>query len=484
MTSATTFSDRYGLPLSTPSAAAADAYVQGVDHLLALTAGGEERLRAAIHADEGFALAHAALALLLQLQGKLPEAAETGRHARTLVDGTSERERGHVAAVAAVVTGEMQRAGALVREQLAAFPRDALILRQAIFTISFSGAMRPKEEMLALLERVAPAYGDDWYFLSQYAMALQDLNRLEEARRIAERSLTQHPRSASGVHPVAHVFYESDEHAAGAAFLGDWMADYEPYAPYYTHLSWHLALFELAQGHYGRVTELYDRAIQPSVASGRSVMFDAPSLLWRCELYGAAPKPLPWRPVAEMIGRMVARQGQVFPDSHAALTYAATRDEAALNRMIDALRVLDLNGHPTAGTVTLPLVQGLAGFARGDYEEAARRFEPIKDRLVRIGGSHAQNEVFEDTLIETYLRAGRYDDAETWLRRRLDRRPSARDYFWLGRAQASRGDPAEASASLAKARCGWSMADTDSRELAALAEAEHTLRSGGETARL
>jgi tetratricopeptide (TPR) repeat protein len=468
MASATTFSDRYSLPLSTHSEAAAVAYGEGVDHLLALTAGGEERLRAAVDADVGFALAYAALALVLQMQGKPADATETAEHARSLAEGTTELERRHVEAVAAVVGGEIQRAGGLIREQLAVFPRDALLLRQAIFTISFSGVIQPKEEMLALLERVAPAYGDDWYFLSQYAMALQDLNRLEEARRIAERSLDQHPRSASSVHPVAHVFYESNDHAAGTAFLDGWMTDYEPYAPYYTHLSWHLALFELAQGRYRRVMELYDRAIQPSAASVRSVMFDAPSLLWRCELYGAAGLDLPWKPVRDVIDRLVARHGQIFPDSHAALTYAAMRDEAALGRMVNALRVLDMNGHPTAGSVGLPLVHGLAAFARGDYEEAVRRFDPIKDQLVRIGGSHAQNEVFEDTLIESYLRAGRYDEAEVWLRRRLDRRPSARDYFWLGRAQAARDDRRAAAESLASARSHWSTADEDSPEVMAL----------------
>ena len=474
MTATARFTDRYGLPLSTASEAAASAYSAGVDHLLALTAGGEERLRAAIDADEGFALAYAALALLLQAQGKMAEAVAAGERARRLVAGATERERRHVEAVAAAVSGELARAYTLIREQLAAHPGDALLLRQALFAISFSGTLRPKEEVLALVEQVAPAYGDDWYFLSGYAMALQDVNRLEEARRLAERSLALHPRSASGVHPVAHVFYESNDHGAGAAFLGEWMASYEPHAPYHCHLSWHLALFELAQGHYGRVLELYETAIQPSVASGRSVMFDAPSLLWRCELYGAAETPLPWQPVRELIDRLVPRPGAAFPDSHAALTYAACDDEAALNRMIDGLRALDARGHPTAGSVTLPLVHALVAFRRGDYVEAVRWFEPLKDQLVRLGGSHAQNEVFEDTLIETYLRAGRFDEAETLLRTRLDRRPSARDYFWLGRAQAARHD-AGAAGSFAQARNHWSSADPASRELAALAGLEAAL---------
>lgn len=463
------FTDRYGLPLSTASEAAAAAYVDGVDRLLALTAGGEERLRFSIKADDGFALGHAALALLLQMQGKMPEAAAASERARSRVAGATERERRHVAAIAAVLGGDPAGAKGLIDEQLAEYPRDALLLRQAILAISFSGAVRPKEEMLALLERVAPAYGDDWYFLSAHAMALQDLGRLEEARRLAERSLALHPRSASSVHPVAHVFYESNDHGAGAAFLGGWLADYEPEAPYHCHLSWHLALFELAQGHYDRVIELYDAAIQPSVAAGRSVMFDAPSLLWRCELYGAVATPLPWQPVRELIGRMVPRPGAAFPDSHAALTYAATGDEAALSGMIDGLRDLDARGHPTAGPVILPLVHALIAFRRGDYDAAARAFAPIKDQLVRLGGSHAQYEVFEDTLIETYLRAGRYDEAETVLRTRLDRRPSARDFFWLSRAQAGRDAAADASASLDEARHRWPTAAPDAPEQSAVA---------------
>jgi tetratricopeptide (TPR) repeat protein len=473
--SATGFLDRYGLPLSSHSAAAVDAYIAGVDHVLALTAGADEALQSALVADEGFAMAHAARALFLQLQGKPQDAAESSARARSLMDGVTEREQRHIEAVAATVGGEMGRADELITEQLAVYPRDALILRQAAFAISFSGAMHPREQLLDLLERVAPAYGDDWFFLSLHAMALQDVNRLEEARRLADRALVQRPRSASSVHPVAHVFYESDDHSSGVAFLEDWMGEYESHAPFYTHLNWHLALFALAQGQYGRAMALYDAAIQPAVASGRSVVFDAPSLLWRCELYGAAEALRPWEPVRTMIGQMVARPGAAFPDSHAAITYAACGDTAAIDAMIDALRDLDAKGHPTAGAVILPWVQGVAAFARGEYVEALRWLEPIKNQLERLGGSHAQNEVFEDTLLEAYLRAGRFDDAEALLRVRLNRRPSARDYFWLGRAQAGAGRADEAQGDFAEAEQRWRDADPDSQELAVLRRARERL---------
>ena len=66
--------------------------------------------------------------------------------------------------------------------------------------------------------------------------------------------------------------------------------------------------------------------------------------------------------------------------------------------------------------------------------------EPVFPQLARIGGSHAQREVFEDTLLESYIRAEQYDKAEDLLRERLNRRASVRDSYWLARTKASSGD--------------------------------------------
>jgi hypothetical protein len=55
--------------------------------------------------------------------------------------------------------------------------------------------------------------------------------------------------------------------------------------------------------------------------------------------------------------------------------------------------------------------------------------------LARIGGSHAQREVFEDTHIVACLRAGERDRAAERLTARLARRPSSRDECWLAEAR-------------------------------------------------
>src|SRR5262245_39181763 len=157
-----------------------------------------------------------------------------------------------------------------------------------------------------------------------------------------------------------------------------------------------------------------------------------------------------------------------FVDANAALALAAAGDEVTFGRLIDGLRALDAQGHPTAGPVVLPLAQGIWAFARGAYDEAIQWIEPIADQIVRIGGSNAQREVFEDTLLEAYLCAGRYAQAEAILRQRLGQRPSARDFFWLGRAQLGSGQMENARMSLQDARQRWVDADPEAVEIAGL----------------
>jgi hypothetical protein len=102
------------------------------------------------------------------------------------------------------------------------------------------------------------------------------------------------------------------------------------------------------------------------------------------------------------------------------------------------LRALDDKGHPFAGRVVLPLVEGAGAFAAGDFAGALRHFEPVEAEMHRIGGSHAQWEIFEETMILCYLETERYDDATRLVSRRLARRASPRDRRWLERASAGR----------------------------------------------
>ena len=83
--------------------------------------------------------------------------------------------------------------------------------------------------------------------------------------------------------------------------------------------------------------------------------------------------------------------------------------------------------------VALPLVRGVAAFVAGDYAGALASFESVEGQIHRVGGSHAQWELFEETMVACQLRLGRVDDAARLLRRRLAFRPSPRDLAWISR---------------------------------------------------
>jgi hypothetical protein len=60
----------------------------------------------------------------------------------------------------------------------------------------------------------------------------------------------------------------------------------------------------------------------------------------------------------------------------------------------------------------------------------------VDPELHRVGGSHAQWELFEETRVVCHLKLGHRDDAVRLLRRRLERRRSPRDLQWLAEATA------------------------------------------------
>ncbi|HJR02366.1 MAG TPA: hypothetical protein VKA83_12075, partial [Methylomirabilota bacterium] len=287
---------------------------------------------------------------------------------------------------------------------------------------------------VAFLERLAPAYGDDWWFQSALAFTYHEVDRFDESRRLSRASLDQYPRNAGAAHNLAHIAFETLDIEAGSAFLDDWMAGYDRRAHFHCHLAWHQAMFALHEGRYEQALALFERDILPA-SNPRSTMTDGTALLWRLRLDEATPAALPWRTLADIAGR-VSRPGYLFGECHAALAYAACGDEAALTRMMDGLRELHAKGNPIAGTVVLPLVQGTAAFAAGDHAGALAHFEPVEREMHRIGGSHAQWELFEETMVACYLELARHDDALRLVRRRLARRASPRDQKWLARASA------------------------------------------------
>jgi hypothetical protein len=86
--------DRYGLGLSTASAAARDDYVHASDQALTFYPGAAEAYNRAIAADPGFALAHAGKAQVL-MRGDIA-GARAALEAKDVSAGLPDREASHI----------------------------------------------------------------------------------------------------------------------------------------------------------------------------------------------------------------------------------------------------------------------------------------------------------------------------------------------------------------------------------------------------
>lgn len=461
--------NRNGLTVTTAAPAAADWYQEGLDLVLSQNYGPEEKIRAALDADDGFAMAYAVLAYIRHLQLDVTGAREAANKAVILSAGISREERQSARIMHCFTHGKGTEAIGLIHEHLADFPTDTLALRvaQRLYMLGCFGAGVPDfpDHLLAMMRKVAPANGDDWAFLGQYAFAHHETNQPGPAMELATRSLDGNPQNAVACHSVTHSYFEQGNAADGGRWLADWLDGFDRRAAYNVHLSWHLALFELAQGRYGQALDLYETQIRPSVqARNLSNLADAASLMWRLQVYSGVAPGKPWDEVSAMAAPAADTPGAAFRDCHAALAFAGAGDADATQRLVDRLMAQGGQGDDLAREMTLPIAQGAAAFAAGDYDAAARLMGPTYPMLARIGGSHAQREVFEDTLLETYIRAGWYDAARTMLDERLSRRSSVRDTYWLGRleADAVQGDAAASRQLLAEARAAWGpTADAD-----------------------
>ncbi len=261
--------DRFSLPVTAASGEAVADYVAAVDLLLSANIGAGALLERAIAADPDFALAHIAQARLFQVQARIGEARRAAERARSLSDRISPRERRHIEAIALAIGGAADDALATVRAHAAEYPRDALPLSLALGVfglLGFSGRRDHHQAQLALLEELAPHWGEDWWFLGYLGWARIETGAVAAGTPLVERSLALNPRNAHGAHQRAHGYFEAGDAAGGADFVEHWLEGYSRAGHLHCHLSWHLALFELARGASERAMAIYIDNIRPSVA--------------------------------------------------------------------------------------------------------------------------------------------------------------------------------------------------------------------------
>lgn len=405
--------DPYGNPLHTTSAAARDAYCEALVAYLDALPGVDEALDRAISADPQFAQAYMLKARNAQVFARMTDARALMAQAVGKARDLSGQARAQIDIFDHLINGRPREGYAAVRAHLLEYPRDALVAQTCLGVFSligFSGQPGREAEHLALAEMLAPAYGQDGWFRAQLAFAQMEAGQLAPAERAIDAALAQRPRSAHGAHIRAHLFYETGQTAAGRDYLSDWLAGYDRAGMMHCHNSWHVALWSLAVGDIDRMWQIADHDLSPDASQSPplNILTDLASLYWRAELAGQAVAPDRWARLSDYAARAFPEPALGFADIHAALAHAMAGQDEPLMRILE-------NARGPAADQVAPCASAFRAIARQDWSGAEAALLPVMAQHERLGGSRAQRDLLDYTLLHALIRQGKPDEARRLL---------------------------------------------------------------------
>lgn len=450
--------DQHGLAMTGAGAAAARHYDRAIDHLLHFRAEVAGEADAALAESPGFPMGNVLAAYLRLLTTEAADA----RAARTAflaflrrVDETrlDPRERAHVAAVRALLDGDLLTGAARLAELTVAYPRDVLALAAGHQLDFLTGDAR------MLRDRIGGAlnawHEDDPHYgrlLGMYAFGLEEAGHYDRSEEAGLRAVELDRRDVWGIHAVVHTYEMQGRFRDGLRYLDARLPDWSAGTFFNVHTWWHYCLYALEAGDEARVTAVYDAVM----SGGRSCMelLDAAALLWRLHLEGS-DQTVRWRALADAWPERVAEPFYAFNDMHAVMSYVGAGRFGEAERLIAGREAYALEPRPGVTNrdmtlrVGLPVCRAIVAFGRGDHAAVVDLLYPLRHRVNEFGGSHAQRDAVQRTLLESALRAGRLDLARMLVSERINLRPCS-PYNWL--KQAALADAAGNHAAAATAR--------------------------------
>ncbi|MCC7272456.1 MAG: tetratricopeptide repeat protein [Alphaproteobacteria bacterium] len=451
------FTDARGVAVTAATPDAVAHLDASVAAFLAFRTDTGERLKPALAADPDCVAANVQRGYYMMLMANrtlVPRAAKSLAAAEAGAGGATAREQAHVAALRAWVGGDFAGATARWEALLADHPRDVMAMRLASYGHFYAGdgaMMRASfERCLHAWDESVPGYG---FQLGAYAFALEEAGDYPSAERSGRRAVEINPSDAWATHAVAHVMEMQGRSAEGVDWITGLEGNFGETHNFIFHLWWHRALFHWELGRYDRVLEIYDREVRPESTDDGLEIANACSLLWRLEHAGVDVGGR-WEELARQATARLDDHMLVFNDVHFAMALAAAGDAAAREAWRASCRTFAA-GDESQGAVMaacgLDAIEGVLAFRRGDYGEAADRLTAARPALRRLGGSHAQRDIFQQMLAVAALRAGRWTTARALWSERIHRGP-ATAWGWSCFAEALSGAGDVTAAANARAR--------------------------------
>ncbi len=369
---------------------------------------------AALAAAPEMVMAHV-LKAYLHLLGTEPLALPVARKClATAADlAATERERGHLEAARLLAEGRWRAAGRVLEDVSIAYPCDALALQAGHQIDFFRGDSRMLRDRIA---RVLPAWSRSipgyHALLGMHAFGLEETGDYAQAEKQGRRAVELERRDTWAWHAVAHAYEMRNQPKEGLA----WMSlDTDAWAKdsfFAVHNWWHQAVYHLELGAHDDALRLFDGPVFGARSSVVLELIDASALVWRLMLRGVDvgdrfdAVAANWAPIA-------AAGNYAFNDMHAMMAFVGAGRTSEQQAVLDAQRAV-LDGELIVAADNLEFTRevghaatrAIQCFGQGRYADCVELLRPIRHSAHRLGGSHAQRDLLDQTLIEASRRAG------------------------------------------------------------------------------
>jgi tetratricopeptide (TPR) repeat protein len=383
----------------------------------------------AIAESPDFVMAHA-LRAWLHLLGTEPAGvavARASRDAAWTLPATAQ-EQGHLNAINHLIEGRWQQAAQVMEDVAIENPHDLLALQVGHPLDFVRGEARMLRDRIA---RALPAWSNSvpgyHVMLGMHAFGLEETGDYIAAEVAGRTAVALNPRDSWAQHAVAHVMEMQGRQQEGITWMSGNTDGWSRDSFFAVHNWWHVALYHLDLGQTDEALTLFDGPIYGAKSKIILEMIDASAMLWRMHLRGVDVGDR-WQAVADAWEPVKDAGLYAFNDAHAAMAFVGAGREQALAGVIDAQKEAmqrDDDNAVFTRKVGHPVVLAIKAFGDGNYAETLWRLRDVRNIAHRFGGSHAQRDVLDLTLIEAALRSGQRSVATALASERLATRPKS-----------------------------------------------------------
>ncbi|CAK6960145.1 tetratricopeptide repeat protein 38 [Scomber scombrus] len=322
------------------------------------------------------------------------------------------REKLHVKAMELFSHGNFPKACNVWEDILVDHPTDILALKFAHDGYFYMGAQTPMRDSVArVLPYWKPHIPLSSYLKGMYSFGLLETRFYDQAEKVAMEGLALTPDDAWAVHAVAHVYDMTAEVDKGLKFMEGREKDWQVSDVLASHNYWHWALYFIEKGQYEAALQVFDSQVGLRCKATGSMLdtVDACSMLYRLEMEGVSVKNR-WKELLQVTLPHTDDHVTLFNDLHFLMVALGAKETGTSQRLLEGLQELakepaDNQQHQLAGALGVPMCQAMMEYNQGNYSRSVELLYPLRYRMVGVGGSDAQRDIFSQLLIHAAMKS-------------------------------------------------------------------------------